>query len=263
MTLASGIYSGTVVHQRFRPKPHRLRYGVFAMLLDLDELPELGRRFTLFGYNRAAPLSFHDRDHGPATGAQLRPWVEARMREAGLVPDGGPIRLLCYPRIFGYVFNPLSVYFCHGRSGRLEAILYEVCNTFHERHTYVIPVVEGARGRITQRCRKKLYVSPFVGMDAEYLFHIRPPAAEMSLSIREGDADGPLLTAVFRGRHTPLSSGALAGILFRFPLLTFKVMAAIHWEALRLWRKGLRVFPHRRAATPVDSSAWAPCAPRG
>jgi len=263
MTLRSGIYSGTVVHQRFRPKAHRLRYGVFAMLLDLDELPELDRRFALFAHNRFAPLAFHDRDHGPATGAPLRPWAEERLREAGLTPDGGPIRLLCYPRVFGYVFNPLSVYFCYRRCGTLAAILYEVCNTFRERHTYVIPVPEDSTGRITQRCRKSLYVSPFVDMDADYLFHVRPPAGELALSIRETDAGGPLLTAVFRARHMPFTGGTLMRMLARFPLLTLKVMAAIHWEALRLWAKGLPVYPHRKAAAPVQSSTWSPGSARG
>ncbi|MEK9724751.1 MAG: DUF1365 family protein, partial [Rhodospirillaceae bacterium] len=130
MTLQSAIYEGEVVHERRRPARHRLRYGVFSMLFDIDELGELDRRFALFAHNRWAPLSFHDRDHGPTTGAALRPWVERHMRGAGLAPDGGAIRLLCYPRIFGFVFNPLSVFFCYRRDGGLAAILYEVCNTY-------------------------------------------------------------------------------------------------------------------------------------
>lgn len=256
MKLASSLYCGTVFHKRLRPKPHKLRYRVFSLLLDLDELPDLDRRFRLFGYNRFAPLAFHDADHGAADGSPLRPWVEQRLDEAGLNPDGGPIRLLCYPRIFGYVFNPLSVYFCYRRDGGLTAILYEVCNTFGERHTYVIPAPDSPAGIVSQRCRKALYVSPFIGMEAEYQFRIRPPGGDVAVIIHEGDSGGPLLIASFHGERTPITGTALASILARFPLLTLKVMAAIHWEALRLWLKGTRPHRHVPAAAPVQSSVW-------
>ena len=130
MTLASAIYEGTVVHERVRPKRHRLRYGVFMMLLDLDELPVIDEKFRLFGHNRWAPLAFFDHDHGSVNGEPLRPWIERQLEDADLKPDGGPIRLLCYPRIFGYVFNPISVYFCYRKNGDLSAIPQEVCNPF-------------------------------------------------------------------------------------------------------------------------------------
>lgn len=254
MTLQSAIYRGRVVHERLRPKRHRLSYRVFSLLLDLDELAALDRRSRLFGYNRWAPLAFHDRDHGPASGKPLRPWVEARLREADLEPDGGPIRLLCYPRVLGYVFNPLSVYFCYRRDGGLLAILYEVCNTHRERHTYVIPAGDTDRAIVRQHCAKALYVSPFIGMESDYRFRILPPAEAVSVVIRQEDSEGLLLAAAFRGERTALTERALAGCLAAFPLLTLKVTAAIHWEALRLWLKGFRVFRHRPAALPVASS---------
>jgi len=254
MTLRSAIYRGKVVHERLRPKRHRLSYRVFSLLLDLDELPELDRRLRLFAHNRWAPLAFHDRDHGSTTGEPLRPWVEARLKEAGLTCDGGPIRLLCYPRIFGYVFNPLSVYFCYRRDGELAAILYEVCNTFRERHTYVIPVDRNDRAVIRQSCGKALYVSPFIGMDAVYHFRILPPDDGVSIVIRQEDADGLLLAASFRGEKVPLAERSLALCLSAFPFLTLKITTAIHWEALLLWLKGCRVFPHAPAPLPVQSS---------
>jgi len=254
MSLQSAIYRGEVVHDRKRPKRHRLRYDVFSILLDLDELPELDRRFLLFGYNHWAPLAFHDRDHGPTTGEPLRPWVEDRMREAGLDPDGGAIRLLCYPRIFGYVFNPLSVFFCYWRDGRLAAILYEVCNTYRERHTYVIPVGDSDGAVIRQSCRKALYVSPFIDMACDYKFRIVPPVEAVNIAIRQEDSEGLLLAASFRGERAALDSLSLARSLAAFPLLTVKIIAAIHWEAARLWFKGFRVFPHEAAAPSVQTS---------
>lgn len=254
MTLHSAIYSGSVVHERLRPKHHRLRYGVFSLLLDLDELPELDRRSRLFAYNRFAPLAFHDRDHGPATGEALRPWVDERLREAGIKPDGGPIRLLCYPRVFGYVFNPLSVYFCYGREGTLRTILYEVCNTYSERHTYVIPVPGDGRAVVRQSCAKSLYVSPFIAMETDYHFRILPPGDAVSIVIRQEDEDGLLLAACFKGRRQPMSERSMAHSLFRYPLLTVKIIAAIHWEALRMWLKGFRMFSHTPADARVKSS---------
>lgn len=254
MSLRSAIYRGNVVHDRRRPKRHRLRYRVFSLLLDLDELPALDRRFALFAHNRWAPLAFYDKDHGPTTGESLRPWVEARLREAGLESDGGPIRLLCYPRVFGYVFNPLSVYFCYRQDGAPTAILYEVCNTYRERHTYVLPVSDPGAAVIRQGCAKALYVSPFIDMQTDYSFHIVPPGEAVTIAIRQTDAGGVLLAAAFRGERLALENAAIIRCLAAYPLLTLKVIAAIHWEALKLLCKGFRVFPHKAAAAAVQSS---------
>ncbi len=252
--LQSAIYRGRVVHERVRPKRHRLRYSVFSLLLDLDELEELDRRFFIFGYNKRALISFYDSDHGPATGEPLRRWVEAQLNDAEITWDGGRIALLCYPRILGYVFNPLSVYFCYRRNGMLAAILYEVCNTFHERHTYIIPVEQSDQSVIRQNCQKKLYVSPFIAVEGEYKFRIRPPAQSINIGIIQSDAEGPMLTATFGGEREPLTGKSLTGCLARFPLLTFKIMAAIHWEALLLLFKGFRTFRHRPTTEAVQSS---------
>ena len=180
------------------------------------------------------------------------------MAKAGLPIDGGPIRLLCYPRVFGYVFNPLSVYFCYTRDGQLQAILYEVCNTFKERHTYAI-AVNGNRERvIRQRVAKSMYVSPFISMDTAYHFRIIPPAVRTNIVIRQEDAEGLLLAASFAGARQEMTGWSLTKILCRFPLLTLKIMLGIHWEALRLWLMGLKVFAHEPAANPVESSIGKP-----
>ena len=179
----SALFEGPVVHQRVRPRRHRLSYDVFALLLDLDEISSLDSRSPLFGYDRHALVSFWNRDHGDGSGRDLRPWVNAKLAEAGLQPDGGPIRVLCYPRILGYAFNPLTVYFCYRQDGAPAAILYEVRNTFHERHTYVIPVEPSSKAVIRQSCEKVFYVSPFVPMECTYHFRILPPGA--SVAVRE------------------------------------------------------------------------------
>ncbi len=254
MKLNSSIYEGNVFHKRARPKHHRLNYKGFSMLLDIDELPNLDNRSKLFGYNHWAPLAFFDCDHGPLTGEALRPWAESHMHNAGLHPDGGAIRLLCYPRVFGFVFNPISVFFCYDRKNSLLAILYEVCNTFKERHTYVIPVENTFSGIIRQNCSKALYVSPFIAVSGEYQFRIVPPNEFISIIINHKDSEGPLLTASFKGERKPFNDSVLIGILLRFPMMTLKIVVGIHFEALRLWLKGVKVFAHQPASRTVDSS---------
>ena len=206
----SAIYAGDVVHARHRPRRHRLHYRVFSLLLDLDELPALARGSRLLGHNRAAIFSFWDKDHGDGGTGTLRPWVEARLCEAGLDLFRPRIAVLCYPRIFGYVFNPLTLYFCTDGSGTLRAVLYEVCNTYGERHTYVIPAAPGAGRLVRQRAEKRHFVSPFMPMHCTYDFAIRPPAESVLVRIDESDADGPLLLASFAATRRPLTDAGPA-----------------------------------------------------
>ena len=252
--MRSALYAGTVVHARLRPKRHKLRYRVFSLLLDLDEVEELSRRLKLFGHNRAAVFSLHDKDHGDGKG-RLREWVAAQLGAAGIVLGQPKVSMLCYPRIFGYVFNPLTVYFC-ADGGVLKAILYEVHNTFGEKRTYVIPVTE-AGGAVEQSCAKELYVSPFMQMDCAYHFHIEPPDERVLVSIDETDAEGLLLRASFAGARQELTDRTLWRALFAYPLMTLKVMGAIHWEALKLWLKGVPYVPRRPAAERVATSVVA------
>jgi uncharacterized protein len=241
---ASCLYFGSVVHQRLRPRRHDLRYRVFSLLLDLDEAAALGARLRLFSRNRFNLFSFYDRDHGRRRDEALRPYVEAQLARADVALEGGAIRLLCFPRVLGYVFNPLSIYFCHHRDGSLRAILYEVSNTFGEQHSYLIPV-QGPEGEpVRQSCAKEFYVSPFLAMECSYGFRLAPPDERLAVYIRQTDRQGPILHASLEGTRAPLDDATLARAFLRYPLMTLKVIAGIHWEALKLWRKGLRPLPH-------------------
>ena len=258
MTYSSALYFGSVMHRRFKPKEHRLKYGVFSMLVDLEELPRLSEELRVFGYNRFAPLAFYDRDHGDGTDGGLRTWVTARLQSAGYNLNNGRIKLLCYPRIFGYVFNPLSVYYCYNEAGDLAVLLYEVSNTFGERHTYVIPADVGSDQMVRQSCDKRMYVSPFIPMDCRYDFAMTVPGEILSVTIDEHDAEGRLLIASFKAHRFPMSNRNLVSTFLKFPLMTFRITAAIHWQALKLWRKGISIIPHKAAGKPINSSVIHP-----
>lgn len=241
MTQASALYRGGVMHQRLRPRAHRLNYRVFWMLLDLAEIEGLDRRLRLFSRNRFNLLSFHDRDHGDGSGTALRSQIEAFLARAGIDIDDGPVRLLTMPRMLGYVFNPISLYYCHHADGRLAAMVYEVTSTFGLRHAYVIPVPveDQAAGLIRQGAAKALYVSPFMGMEMDYGFRGHVPGERLDLTIEGLDADGLLITAAMSGERRQLDDRGLWSAVSALPLMTMKVTAAIHWEALKLWLKGV------------------------
>lgn len=248
--MQSALYPGRVMHVRQQPVRHRFAYTTTAIYLDLAELPELDRRLRLFGVNRRGVVSFRDADHGPRTGDALRPWIDGALAEAGIDLEGGPVRLLCMPRVLGYVFNPLTVWYCYHRTEGLTAILYEVSNTFGQHHCYLIPVA-GARGRsgvIRQSCAKAFYVSPFMPVSGDYAFRLREPGERLSLAISYTAGDGSAMSAVQTGARRPLTDANLLRMLVRQPALTHKVIGAIHWEALHLWRKGARY--HRRPSPP-------------
>lgn len=242
----SAIYEGLVVHQRLRPRRHRFQYRVFAMLLELDELPRLNLK--LFKHNRPGLFSFQDKDHGD--GRDLHAWLDGLLAQKGIMAKGSR-RVLCYPRILGYVFNPLSVWFCDDAQGRLAAIIYEVHNTYEERHAYVLPV-SADTGLVQHGCAKDFYVSPFLSRDCRYVFRIRPPDEDVAILVHEEEAGAPVLDASFAGGRRALSDGALARMLLAYPLMTLKVVAAIHFEAVRLMLKGVRRHPHAPKATPAE-----------
>ncbi len=258
--ITSALYCGTVAHKRLRPRVHALKYRAFWMLLDLDELPGLSRSFKLFGHNRFSLFSFYDRDHGDSSGTPLREQVQAHLEQAGIAFDGGPIRLLCLPRILGYAFNPISIYFCHRRDETLAAILYEVNNTFGQRHSYLIAVAPGAGRTISQSAPKRLYVSPFNAMDMSYAFKVQAPAASVTVGVDGLDANGLMITTSLSGKRRELSNAAMASVFFRYPLLTLKVIVGIHWEALQLWLKGMKITerpPHPDQPITIGSGSDA------
>ncbi|MEQ8967302.1 MAG: DUF1365 domain-containing protein [Azospirillaceae bacterium] len=313
--LDGALYVGRVMHRRLGEVRHRFAYRVFCLLVDIDRLPDLDRRLRLFSHDRANLIALRSRDHGARDGSALRPWVEARLAEHGLSAGAARIELLCFPRVLGYVFNPISLYFCRDAEGRLVAMIYEVHNTFGEGHAYVLPVQgsgdgdaphshgerqgpaagrpregEGlqasgpdpeacnpspcpsptggnaggdgrslspapdatrrsARSRpVLQECAKRFYVSPFIGMESTYRFRLKEPGERLSFLIRQSVPSGELLIATLDGRRRPLDDRSLAAAFATHPLMTFKVVAAIHWQALKLWLKGATYHPRRPRA---------------
>jgi DUF1365 family protein len=246
---AAALYIGDVMHARLKPVAHRFNYRVMSVLLDLDRLDDADRCSPLFGVNRAALYSFHEADHGDRDGSPLHGYAQRRAAECGLDLTGGRVRLLCYPRLLGFGFSPLSVYFCHRSDGHLALMIYEVRNTFGEIHAYCLPVRAGDAGPagIRQQQAKSFYVSPFIDMAMQYRFRIAPPTDTVKLRILEADAQGPLLAATFSGRRHRLTTAVLLRSLLALPLVSFKVVAAIHWQALRLWLKGVRLVPRPQA----------------
>lgn len=245
---ASALYKGKVMHARLKPMGHRFQYRVYALLMDLDNI-SLSTKSPIFSHNRFNLLSFFEKDHGPRDGSSLRAYVDLLLHEVG-EKRAYSVKLLCYPRIFGWVFNPLSVYYCFDAEGTMTAIIYEVRNTFGENHTYVAPIQDGEmrNGLVRQERDKRFYVSPFVNMEMRYRFRLNQPDEKLILRILECDHEGPLLSATFSGTRSPLTTRMLLLAFLQVPFQTLKIVGGIHWEALKLWKKGARF--HRRPTRP-------------
>lgn len=253
--MISALYRGEVTHRRLRPREHRLRYRVFWLLLDLAELDAADATLRLFSRNRFNLLSFHDRDYGDGSEAGLRDQIVRALERHGVRIESGAIRLLTMPRVLGYVFNPISVYYCHFPDGGLAAVVYEVTSTFRERRAYVLPVrpSDSRRGLIRHSADKALHVSPFMGMDMRYEFRGHAPDDLVDLAIDGLDSEGLLIATALRGDRRALTDGAILRAVAAIPFLTAKVIAAIHWEALKLWLKATPVFPAPRQSPPQDA----------
>jgi len=248
------FYRGPVMHQRMRPVSHRFSYSVFSLLIDLDALDQIDRQSPLFSVNKFNLMSVYERDHGPRDGSSLASHARKLFKKAGLQLDGGRIRLLCYPRILGYVFDPLSVYFAYDEQERLMGLLYEVRNTFGEHHTYVAPLKPGEQTEagIRQESPKRFFVSPFNPVEMAYRFRIHPPDETVGVRILVTDQDEPVMAASFHGSFLRFSTRSLLRLCLTIPFLTLKIIVGIHIEALRLWMKGLRL--RARPAPPEPSS---------
>ena len=238
------LYRGPVMHARLKPLGHRFSYKAASILVDIDQLSGLSKLSWLISHNRFNLYAIRDKDLGAADGTPLRVHVDAVLRKAGFPDPPTRVLLLTYPRILGFVFNPISIYWCYDRANALKAVIYEVRNTFGERHTYIAPVQDGELGPegLKQERNKRFYVSPFLAMGMRYHFRLRPPGDSVAVRILETDSDGPILAATFIGARHPLTSGELVRTFVALPFLTLKIVAGIHWEAARLWLKGAHFY---------------------
>jgi hypothetical protein len=249
MSAAAELYVGQTTHARFRPQPHKFRYGVFQILVDVDRLDEAFTGLKTLGLGRFGLFSFDARDHGARDGQLLRTWVEAQLAASKVSASAARIKLLCFPRILGFVFNPLSVFFVYDAEDRLEAVIYEVNNTFGQTHAYVTPAK--GEGDERQEADKVFFVSPFYGVEGGYRFRLSPPGESFDLVICKHVGGETDFVATLNAGRRPLTDGALVRLFFAMPLMTIGVVAAIHWEALRLWIKGARL--HARPPGPRAS----------
>ena len=236
--MTSCIYNGTVIHKRFKPKIHFFKYKVFSLLIDLSELEKLDKTINLFSYNKFNLVSFFDKDHGERDGSSLINWVKKNLKQNNINCENITIKLLCYPRIFGYVFNPLSVFYVYNDHNKLISILYEVKNTFGEQHTYVFKVSNN--NMIQHNCQKKFHVSPFIEMNCNYFFRTLKPADKISIIIDQYQLDEKILYASQDGKRTDFTTLELIKSYLKHPLMTFKIITAIHFEAFKLWTKGIK-----------------------
>jgi len=234
----SSLCEGWVSHGRKSGPAHGFRYRVFMTLLDLDELPALDRRLRLFGHDRWRPISFRDRDHLAASGRGVRAELEETVGAAGHEMPKGRVELLTHCRIFGHVFNPVSIFYCYDRDDRLELAVAEVNNTYGDRHSYVLRVADAS---FEWRTKKVMHVSPFFQPDeGTYRWELPPPGATVSVGIDLPRGGETVLAARLSLRRLPFDDRTLASALLRYPFMTVQVIGAIHFEALRLWRKGAR-----------------------
>ena len=235
----SYIYTGNVIHKRFKPKIHSFNYSVFSLLIDLSEINLLHKTLKIFSYNKLNIISFFDKDHGARDGSSLKDWVLDNLKKNNIDTNDIKIKLLCYPRIFGYVFNPLSVFYIYDNKSNLISIMHEVKNTFGEQHVYIFKVNKN-ENLVQQICKKKFHVSPFINMNCVYFFRILKPGNKISVIIDVQDPEGKILYASQDGIKSELNNASLIKSYLKHPLMTFKVIVAIHFEAFKLWIKKIK-----------------------
>ena len=235
----SSIYTGTVIHKRFKPKIHSFNYKVFSLFIDLEELDLMHKELKLFSYGKFNIISFFNNDHGPRDGSSLKNWVLQNLKKNNIETEGVQIKLLCYPRILGYVFNPLSVFYVFDKNQKLISILYEVKNTFGEQHTYIFKS-DKDQNLVQHVCKKKFHVSPFIEMNCVYFFRLLKPGNKISVIIDQYDSEDKILYASQDGFRSDFDTKHLIISYLKHPIMTFKIIVAIHYEAFKLWAKGIK-----------------------
>lgn len=244
---------GHVMHRRLRPALNAFVYPVFFVRLPLTGLAEAGN--VLFRIDRPGLMSFHQQDHGPRDGSPLLPWIRDLLRRHGL-PDDGEVVLQSFPRVLGYVFNPVSFWYCHDRDGALIAVLAEVNNTFGGHHDYLLfnpdhaPLCDGQE----LTAAKLFHVSPFCEVEGGYRFRFLVRERRVVAHIDYDDSEGPLLLTLISGRTRSWSATALLATFLRMPLLTLGVIARIHWQALKLWIKGVPFVGAAPQPRPIEET---------
>ena len=250
---AASLYFGKVMHARLKPKVHRFNYNIFSLVIDLDRLEEANKTSRLFSVNKPGLISFQEKDHGKRNGSSLRKHINEVLVGGG-IQQPSKIMLWCNPRVFGYTFNPLSIYFCYDQEDKVIALVYQVNNTFGQSHSYVAKVTDDETdvSSIKNSTQKSFYVSPFLDMDLRYDFRIQPPSDALRIRILEHDEKGPILSATFSGYKRVLNSKNLVLGVLKTLGLTWKITAGIHYEAVKLWFKGNKLRP--RPAPPEKPS---------
>jgi DUF1365 family protein len=237
------LYLCSVMHARMRPRAHRFYYRVLMVAIDLDRLRDADRASPLLSIDGFNLLSVHRKDHGARTDADLASHVRTLLSRHGIPTDGGRVVLVCQPRVLGFAFNPLSLYFAYDAEGALAGIVHEVRNTYGEQHCYVMPAAGDPEKSHRWECQKTFRVSPFLGLSHRYFFRVSRPDSSLRVHILERDSEGAVMAAALKGERRDLTNLRILGAFARTPLLGFKVLAAIHWQALRLWSKGVRLAP--------------------
>ena len=248
------LVTGLVMHHRLRHDEHRFSYKVFYVRLPLSALESAANAlFSINGFNLA---SFHYEDHGARDGSHPLAWIRSILSERGLSCADGEVWLQSFPRVLGYVFNPVSFWFCEDREGRLRAVLAEVNNTFGETHSYLLtnaggygdPIPDGA----LLQARKVLHVSPFFDVSGGYRFRFSQRGSLRTARIDYHDEHGPALITGLAGHAAPLRAASLLRATLAHPLMTIVVIARIHWQGLRLWWRGVPLHPKPATTAPLE-----------
>lgn len=249
MNPAAVLYSCQVMHRRYRPVAYLFRYRVFSLLVDIDRLEELDRASPLFSVDRFNLFTLYRRDHLPDGERDLRSWADRVLRQHGIDGSQLRVRLLCMPSVLGWGFNPLSIWYCEDQQERPVAVICEVRNTFGERHCYLLRPDSDA-WPVREAHAKQFHVSPFMDLGGRYGFVLGRPDKALRVAIQLSDEQGAKLSATQLGQRRALTSGSLLTCFFRIPLQTAKVLGAIHWQALKIWLRGVPF--HTKPKPPLE-----------